>query len=516
MEHGTWLALIPPFTAIILCFLTKRVLESLFAGIFAGALILSGYNPLQAINVSLDTIVSAVSDEGNIRLLMFNMMVGAGIAFIWRLNGSRAITAWASERLKTRKGTSIGIWLLGMIVFFNDYCNAAIVGNVSREISKDHRISTEKLSYILDSTSAPVSTFFISDWIAFQIGMIAIGLSAAGIDENTMNPIQGFFYSIPLNIYCLLAVLFVGMVCISGRDFGPMYKAEKRALETGEVVRKKGTSLMDIDMELGDPVESAKPRLRNFFMPIATLVVVTLFVFFYFAYKSVEGEVTLRAILDNADANVALLWGAFFMAISGIVLAVSQKIMSVKVAVDTVVDGMKLMMMACLILILAWSMGEITSKMHLSQYIVDTMGSSIPGSWLPIAIFLVGMLVSFATGTSWGTMTILTPIAIPLAYNIYGDPKTAVMMSGIVFSGAIFGDHCSPISDTTVLSSIFSGADHIDHVASQMPYALTIAVISGLLFILYGFFGLSPFILIPIGVIMALGVLMGIGKKVQP
>ena len=501
MEYG-WLAVLPPLVAILLCFITKRVLISLFLGIFTGALIISGFNPLSAAGYSLETIIAQVTDDWNARLLIFNLLMGAGIAYIWKLNGSKALTDWARTKIKTKKGASVGAWLLGIIIFFNDYCNAAIVGNVFRDISEEHKISSEKLSYILDSTAAPVATFFISDWIAFQIGMIGSGMDAAGISTETISPFAAYIKSIPLNLYCIFTVIFVGIIAFTGKDFGSMAIAEKRAEKEGKIIRDGSSPMLDVGTELGEPMKDVKPRIMTFFLPIIALVAVTLVGFYYTGLSPETEGKGLMEVLGAADAATALLWGSFAMTFTGITLALGTRIMSIKQTMDSLIDGMKLMLLACIILTLAWALGSITGDMALADFIVAKLGGSISFGFIPVVIFLLGMLISFATGTSWGTMTILTPIAIPLTYKITGDVNTSVMMAGVVFSGAIFGDHCSPISDTTVLASIFSGADHIDHVTTQIPYALTTAAVALLMYILYGVFNLTPAILIPVGIVI--------------
>lgn len=490
-SFGIW-TLLPPLVAIVLCFLTKRVLVSLFLGILTGGIILSGGNPFAGIAYSLDTIIGSICDDWNARLLLFNLFMGAGVAFIWKLGGSKALTQWAKTKIKSRKSAGVGAWLLGIIVFFNDYVNAAIVGNVFRDIYDEHKLSTERLSYILDSTAAPVATFFISDWIAYQIGMIKSGIDAAGIE--TVEAFPAYIHSIPLNLYCIFAVLLVGILAISGKDFGPMLKAEHRAVTEGKVVRDGASPMMDVGYELGEP-KDVKPMILTFFLPIIVLVGVTLFGFWW---TGRPGD-SIMEILGNSDPAKALLWGAFAMTLVGIFMALGQKIMNLKETMDTFLDGFKLMLLACSILVLAWSLGTVTGDMNLADYIITLIGDSISFAMLPIIIFLFGMFISFSTGTSWGTMAILTPIAIPLAYKVTGDANLAVVMAGVVFSGAIFGDHCSPISDTTVLASIFAGADHIDHVTTQLPYALTAAGVAGVMYIIFGITHMNPAILIVVG-----------------
>lgn len=492
---GAW-ALVPPLVAIVLCFKTKRVLVSLFAGIFAGGVILKGGNAFAAVEYSLDAIVGSIVDDWNARLLLFNLLMGSGVAFIWKLGGSQALTKWAKKRIKSRTSAGVGAWFLGVIVFFNDYVNAAMVGGVFRDICEENRISSERLSYILDSTAAPVATLFLSDWIAFQISMVQSGLDAAGIAGESAFAI--YIRSIPYNIYCILSVFFVLMLILFKKDYGPMLKAEHRTLTTGKVVRDGGSPMMDVSYELGEPKDNPKATLATFFVPLLTLVFVTLFGFYW---TGRPGD-TLMEILGNTDAAKALLWGAFAMTVVGIFMCLQSKLMDLKETMETFLDGFKLMLLACGILVLAWSLGAVTGDMHLADYIITLIGGNMPLWLLPIVIFIFGMLISFATGTSWGTMTILTPIAVPLAYKMTGDLTVVSAMAGVVFSGAIFGDHCSPISDTTVLASIFSGADHIDHVTTQIPYAITVAAVSLAMYLLYGIAGISPIVLIPLGLVI--------------
>lgn len=493
-NYGLW-ALVPPLLAIALAFVTKQVLISLFLGILAGGIIIGGGNPFVGIAYSLETISGSISDIDNAKLLLFNLLMGAGIAYIWKLGGSKALTSWARTKVKSRKSANIGAWLLGILVFFNDYVNAAIVGNVFRDISEEQKISSEKLSYILDSTAAPVATFFISDWIVFQIAMVQIGLTTAGI--TSIGAFEGYLRGIPFNFYCIFAVIFVGIIAITEKDFGPMLKAEHRALTEGKIIADGSQSMMNVGYELGEP-KDILPKMSTFFLPLIALVGVTLFGFWWTG-REASG---IMEILGASDPITALLWGAFAMTFTGIALSLIKKRMTLKESMDTLLDGLKLMLLACVILVLAWSIGTVTQDMGLAKFIITVLGDNISFTFLPIAIFITGMFVSFATGTSWGTMTILTPIAIPLAYHITGDPLIAVAMSGVVFSGAIFGDHCSPISDTTVLASIFAGADHMDHVATQIPYALATAFVAFLMYVLFGAFNLSPILLVLIGIVI--------------
>lgn len=496
MEYGA-LALIPPAVAIILCFATKQVLFSLFSGIFAGCLIVSGWNPLAGISYTLQVLLENLADPDNASLIMFTMFMGVGISFIWRLGGSFALAEAAKKRFKKRRAVCLGTWGLGMATSINDCLVAAVDGNVFRDICKEYRISSEKFSFVLDATAAPSAALFISDWIAFQIGMIGQGLNTAGITD--VQPVGAYIRGIPFNFYSILMLLFVGFLMYTGKDYGPMLKAEVRCMETGEFTRPDASPMMDVGNELGEP-KTTNPMILTFVLPVVCAVGVIIGGIFWTGRGSAsEG---IMAILENCDASSALLWGAFTMAMTGIVIALATRIMDFAETMNTVVDGFKLMILTAVILVLAWSLGAITKEMGLGSFVVRMVGDTMPIGFLPLLVMLLSILIAFATGTSWGTMTIMTPLAINLAFTLTGDLTMTMAMSGAVLSGAILGDHASPVSDTTVMASIFSGADHIDHVATQLPYALTVGAVNGVLFTIYGFTRIAPFLLIPIGLVL--------------
>lgn len=491
------LAIIPPLVAILLSFRTKAVLPSLFAGILSGCIIIMGGNIFSGTAYSMDIIVESMTDPWNARLLLFTFFMGVGISFIWRLGGSLALARWANKKFKSRRSVCLGAWILGMLTSVNDCLVAAVDGNVFRDISKEYKISSEKLSYVLDSTAAPAAAIFISDWIAYQIGMIGKGLEAANITD--IKPVAAYVKSIPFNFYSILTLIFVGVIMYTGKDYGPMLLAEARTLKTGEFVGENAVPMMDINSELGEPKDT-RPMVITFILPIIASIFVILFGL-YWTGRAGRG---IMGVLENAEADKALLWGSMAMAATGVFMALITKIMDFKETMDTFIDGLKLMTLTAAILVMAWSLGSVTQEMGLANYIISKIGDNINFGIFPIIIFILSMITAFATGTSWGTMAIMTPLAIPLAYNITGDANIAVSMSGIVLSGAIFGDHCSPISDTTVMASIFSGADHMDHVKTQIPYALTVACVIGVLYLIYGFFTITPAILIPLGLVILL------------
>lgn len=497
MESYGALALLPPIVAIVLCFATKQVLISMFMGLFTGCLIVAHWNPASGLTYSLKVIVDNLGDPGNALLVIFTMFMGVGIAFIWRLGGSFALAEAAKRRFKKRRSVCLGTWGLGICTSINDCLVAAVDGNVFRDICKEYRISSEKFSYVLDSTAAPAAALLISDWIAYQISMIGQGLDMAGITE--VQPMAAYVHSIPFNMYSILTLLFVAFLMYTGKDYGPMLKAEARCLSTGEFNRPGANPMLDVGNELGEP-KMDKPMIKTFVLPIALALVTILGGIVWTGREFMSAG--LMAVLENCDASSALLWGSFVMAATGIVLALVTRIMTFAETMSTIVDGFKLMVLTGAILVMAWSLGSITKELGLADFVVALIGDNVPFGILPPLVLVLSVLIAFATGTSWGTMAIMTPLAISMGYQITGDPNMAIGMAGAVLSGAILGDHSSPVSDTTVMASIFSGADHIDHVGSQLPYALTVGAVITVLYAVYGFTGCSPLILLPIGFVL--------------
>lgn len=489
-----FLALLPPLISIILCFATKQVLVSMFAGILAGSIILSNWNPLKGLSYSLGTLVKNLGDPGNASLIIFTMCMGIGIAFIWRLGGSFALASAAKRKFKSRRSICLGTWGLGMCTSINDCLVAAVDGNVFRDICKEYRISSEKFSYVLDSTAAPAAALFISDWIAYQIGMIGQGLNSAGIEG--IEPMSAYIKSIPFNMYSILTLLFVGFLMFTGMDYGPMLKAEVRCIEKNQFTSPTASPMMDVGNELGE-AKMTKPMISSFVLPIVSAFATIIFGILWTGKDYMDQG--LLAVLENCDASSALLWGSFVLAAVGVVIALVSKILTFKETCETMIDGLKLMTLTATILVMAWSLGDITKQLGLAKFVVNLIGDSIPFGILPPLIMALSILIAFATGTSWGTMAIMTPLAIEMAYALTGDINLTIGMSGAVLSGAILGDHASPVSDTTVMASIFSGADHIDHVSTQLPYSLTVGAVILVLYFIYGFTGLTPLLLLPIG-----------------
>jgi len=498
------LSLLPPLVAIALCFITKEVVSSLFLGIFIGALLVTHGNVFSAVALSWDWAAEVVTDPWNARYFLFIFLMGSGIGLVYKLGGGMALTKKAERRINTsKKGETLG-WLMGIIVFFNDYANTAIVGPAIRNLTDKLRISREKLSYLLDSTASPVAGLSpISDWAGYQTNVIRGametigGIAAVGATAYTI-----WLRSIPYMFYCWFAIALVGIIAITHRNFGPMMAHEYRARTTGKLLRDGAKPLSSIETDVGEVI-TKKLTIWSFILPIATFIGLALFGLWWTG-GGPEAESLMEA-LGNADVATALLWAAFGMVLVGIALGLGLKIMGITEAMDTVINGAKTMLIANAIMLLAWTIKVACDAVGTAPYVINVTlpyVSKAPGL-LPVVIFLICMFISFATGTSWGTMGIVTPIALPLTYYAVGQQLNWIVYAsvGAVLSGAIFGDHCSPISDTTICSSIFASDDHMDHVTTQMPYAIFAAVV-GIIGYLLVLIGLKWYIILPIGIVL--------------
>jgi Na+/H+ antiporter NhaC len=502
-----FLSIVPPIVAVALAIATKRVLFSLFISVWVGGLIAAGGNPFTAVGMTFTWMKDVMIDPWNARFLVMTALLGTGAAFMFKTGGSYGLIRVLEKRLTTKKRVQFLPFFLGIIIFFNDYVNSVIVGNASKDVTAKHRVSREKLSYILDATAAPMATIGpVSDWIGFQVSLIAAAIASAAIVG--VEPYFAFLQSIPWNFYAILCLLSVPMI-IAGKDFGPMAKAEHRAQTTGKLIPDGSTPLSSVEQDLGEP-HKAGASVWNFILPLVALVSVSLWGLWYTG-GGAAGKSMMDA-LAATDVSIALTWGAFAMTLVGIVLALIQG-MGLRKCEDTLLAGIRTMLPALVIIVLAWSIGTVTGELGTAEFVMTATQSWMTPALLPFLIFVIGMFISFATGTSWGTMSILTPIAIPLAYSIGGIPLVHIVI-GAIFAGAIFGDHVSPISDTTVMASIFAESDHIAHVNTQIPYALVPAGISGVLYLSYSLIG-SSIILLVVGIVVQFFVLRYLGNRHQ-
>ncbi|MEN1967474.1 Na+/H+ antiporter NhaC family protein [Lentibacillus sp. N15] len=499
-----FLSIVPPIVAVVLAILTKRVLLSLFISIWVGGLIAAGGNPFAGIGITFTWMKDVMIDPWNARFLVMTSLLGAGAAFMFKTGGSQGLINMLEKKLTTKKRVQFLPYVLGIIIFFNDYVNSVIVGNASKDITAKHKISREKLAYILDSTAAPMATLGpVSDWIGFQVSLIAAAFASASI--MGMEPYFAFLHSVPWNFYAILCLLAVPMIII-GKDFGPMAKAEHRAQTTGKLIPDGSTPLSSVDQDLGEPFKK-DGNVWNFILPLIALISVSIWGLWYTG-GGAEGKSIMDA-LAATDVSIALTWGAFAMIVTGMILALTQG-MSLKACEDTLLGGIRTMLPALVIIVLAWSIGTVTSELGTAEFVVNVTEGWMTAALVPFIVFVIGMFISFATGTSWGTMSILTPIAIPLAYSIGGADLVHIVI-GAIFAGSIFGDHVSPISDTTVMASIFAESDHIAHVNTQLPYALVPAGIAGILYLSYSVIG-NSIVLLVVGIVLQFFLLRYLGN----
>ncbi|WP_258083591.1 Na+/H+ antiporter NhaC family protein [Thermococcus thermotolerans] len=502
------LSLLPPLVAIILAIWTKRVILALFAGVWIGGVMVSGWNPVTGTTQTLDWIVANATDDWNVKILLFDFLIGAGVGLIYKSGGAYAIGRALASKVKSSRGASLMGWLLGVLIFFDDYTNTIIVGNTMRPITDRTRVSREMLAYIDDSTAAPVAGLaIVSTWIGYEVGLIGDAFSKLNVDLTSVGGAYGAWaHSVPFRFYSILAIILVFIVALTHRHYGAMLQAEMRARKEGKVLRDGARPLMTTEVDLGMPKEGGSVHI--FIWPILTLIFVTLYGMWY---TGGGGEVYatdgLMGVLGNSDSALALLWGSFAMVVVALFLVLVTRQMTVEEAEDAIVRGMKQMVIANTILLLAWSIKSATDAVGTAPYIVDLAKSAgVTGSWVPLIVFLISMFISFTTGTSWGTFSIMLPIAIPLAYGVTGYLGPEVFAAiGAVFAGGIFGDHCSPISDTTIMSSMFSGSDHIDHVTTQVPYAMTASGVGIILYLLFGLGVHTWWILLPLGLVLLVG-----------
>lgn len=487
------LSLLPPLLAIALAFLTKQVILSLFLGIFSGVMMLNGYNPFISFLRTLDSyILGSLADGWNAGIIIFTLSIGGMIGIIGKMGGTKAIAEALAKRAQNARSAQLATTLMGILVFFDDYANTLIVGPTMRPLTDKMNVSREKLSYIVDSTAAPVAGMaFISTWIGYEIGLIADVFTGMGIEGNFF---MVFLNTIPYAFYNIFTLVLIYNLILQGRDYGPMYDAEVRARTTGKVLGDNAKPMSNLDTEEFADHREIKLQVSNAVVPIAVLILATFFGLWYNGWVIGEGSIPfsdIRGSFGNADASVVLIWSAVLGSIVAGVMAWSRKIMNVGEVLDAWVDGCKSLLITAIILILAWSIGGVVGDVGTADFLIQVVSTTVPSILLPILVFGISCLVAFSTGTSWGTMAIVVPLAVPLATAyVTGDPTTSPLVLATlsaVLSGSIFGDHCSPISDTTIMSSMASGADHMDHVKTQLPYALTGAAFAMISYLIVGF-----------------------------
>jgi Na+/H+ antiporter NhaC len=537
-----WWTIFPPVLAILMALIFREVVSALFIGIFSGALILHGFSPddwfAALYSVADRYIIQALMDEGHLSVIVFSMLIGGLVAVISKNGGMKGVVVRLSKYANTPVMGQLVTWFLGLVIFFDDYANTLVVGNTMRPVTDRLNISREKLSYIVDSTAAPVAAIaFITTWIGAELGYIDQAIESInnqlGVDKLDVSPYSVFISSLEFAYYPILTLLFIPMLVIMKRDFGPMFSAEKKSRSLSSILEKSDARRINNSNEslkALEPDQNIKLHWYNAMIPIFSLIIVVMGGLIFSGYDSVvwnNSELSftrkLSTTIGNADSYKALIWGSLTGVISAIILSTAQKIMSLEKAFETLLDGFKTMVPAITILILAWSLGSVTADLQTAAFLSSVLSDKISPYWIAEITFLLAAIIAFSTGTSWGTMTILYPVALPLAWSICtqaGLPPDESMrifynVVSVVLAGAVFGDHCSPISDTTVLSSMASSCRHIEHVRTQLPYAVTVALVSMLICTKMADFGLPWYIIYPSGILILYVVIRVFGKKID-
>ena len=468
----TFWALVPPIIAIVLALVTKEVYSSLFIGILAGALLYSGFNfEGTMLHVFDDGIIAQLSDSYNVGILIFLVILGVLVSLMNKAGGSAAFGEWAGKHIKTRVGAQLATIVLGILIFIDDYFNCLTVGSVMRPVTDKHHVSRAKLAYLIDATAAPVCIIApVSSWAA----------AVSGYAPEGTNGIQLFIRTIPYNFYALLTIAMMIMLTVSKTDYGPMALHEKNAVVNNDIYTTPDRPYANA----GDDKISSRGKVVDLIIPVVVLVICCVIGMIY-----TGGFFSGTDFVDafaNCDASRGLVYGSAVALVITLIMYLVRRVLTFKECMDCVPEGFKSMVAPILILTFAWSLKAMTDSLGAKEYVAAVVKSSAEGfmNWLPAIIFLIAVFLSFSTGTSWGTFGILIPIVI----NVFpaSDPMMIISMSACM-AGAVCGDHCSPISDTTIMSSAGARCNHLNHVTTQLPYAMTCAAVSCVTYVIAGF-----------------------------
>ena len=497
--YATFIALIPPIIAIALALITKEVYSSLFIGILSGALLHSNFNIWGMVTTTFDEMIAKLSDSWNVGILIFLVVLGMMVSLINKAGGSAAYGRWAKEHIKTRAGAMLSTLALGCLIFIDDYFNCLTVGSVMRPVTDKHNISRAKLSYIIDATAAPVCIIApISSWAA------AVSSVAPEGEGLTL-----FIRSIPYNFYALLTLAMVIMITIMGFDYGTMRTHEENA-KNGDLFTTDARPYADSDNEPGNP----RGKVVDLIVPVVALIVCCVLTMIYTGgFFDAESGSYLKFIdaFGNSDASVGLVLGSAIALVITAILYVPRKIVTLKQFTNSIADGFKLMSSAILILTFAWTLSGVTNNLGAKVFVAEIVRGAAVGlaNFLPAIVFLIALGLAFATGTSWGTFGILLPIVC----SVFPSGELMIIAVSACLAGAVAGDHCSPISDTTIMASTGAQCEHINHVQTQLPYVLTVCGVSFVGFVLAGFVQ-NWMIVLPVCVILLVATLFVIrGSK---
>lgn len=535
-EFPMWLSILPPLIAIVLALLFRQVLLALFAGIWVGGFVIYGLS-FNSILVGLlavaDTfLLKALVDSDHASVIIFSMLIGGMVAIISKNGGMAGVVHLLSRYARSARSSQLVTWVLGIAIFFDDYANTLIVGNTMRPVTDKYRISREKLAYIVDSTAAPVAAIaFVTTWIGAELGYIKDAATKLGIEEGAYSL---FFHSLQYAYYPVLALVFMLILILMNRDFGPMQRAELRARTTGEVsaarLDRAGQEKQQQEMAEFEPIDETRIRAINALLPVLTVIGGTIAALLYTGYSadvwadpSLGFFRKLSATIGDSNSYLALIWASLGGVVVAIALTISQRIMTLSETMDSLVVGFKTMLPAILILVLAWSLAAVTQELYTAEYLTSLLSGNVSPYFLPEITFFLAAAIAFSTGSSWGTMAILYPLMMPAAWYVcqqqgFTMEETMPIMYNVisvVLAGAVFGDHCSPISDTTILSSLASGCNHIDHVKTQLPYAITVALVANIVCTNLSSFGMHWLLVYAIGIAILWGIVKLLGKRVE-
>lgn len=494
--YATIWALVPPLVAIILALITKEVYSSLFVGILVGGLFFSGFSFEGTImHIYNEGFVGVLTDSYNVGILIFLVVLGAMVCLMNRAGGSAAFGAWSSKHIKSRIGAQLATIALGVLIFIDDYFNCLTVGSVMRPVADKHSISRAKLSYLIDATAAPVCIIApISSWAA----------AVASCVEGD-NGFELFIKAIPYNFYALLTILMMVVIVVGKIDFGPMKLHERNAMN-GDIYTTPDRPYSNASSDYANP----KGKVIDLIIPIISLIVCCVIGMIYTG-GFFEGADFITAF-SNCDASVGLALGSFFGMLITIILYLVRKVLTFSDCMACIPDGFKAMVPAIMILVFAWSLKSMTDSLGAAVFVEEAVKGFAGDlmAFLPAIVFLIGCFLAFATGTSWGTFGILIPIVVA----VFEDSNPELMIIGIsaCMAGAVCGDHCSPISDTTIMASAGAQCNHVNHVSTQLPYAITVAAVSFVTYIVAGLTQ-SAWISLPVGAILMIAAVLVLGKR---
>ena len=519
-----WMSILPPLVAIVMALLVKEVIPSMFVGILTGTFLMTLYGgrpPVAAFCGGLlrvaDTYVSgALFEDEHITIIIFTLLIGGMVRIITANGGMQGMVNWLSRRARGPRSGQLMTFLMDLCIFFDDYSNTLVVGNTMRPVADKLKVSREKLAYIVDSTSAPVvAVAFVTTWIGAELSYIQGGINAIGLDVSAYSV---FIHSLAYSFYPFLTLGFVLMIILSGRDYGPMLKAERKA---------RMASATETEM----PNSVAKPaHIIDALLPLTVLVVFTVLGLVNTGYDAAIWNdpnhhffSKLSATIGEADSYLALLWGSLLSLLTAVVVTLLRGTLTFSKVMEEMVEGFKSMFNAVLILTMAWSIALVTKDMHTAEFVSQLLVKwSLSPAITPALTFLLAALICFSTGTSWGTMAILYPLILPASWLLCQEQGLSVEAATPLFynivasvlAGSVMGDHCSPISDTTIMSSLSSGCNHIQHVSTQMPYALTVGAVALFIGVLPTALGLPSWVAFLVAFVVLWLVVRFVGKKV--